>query len=182
LECEGLPSLAKAHCPRNGSHTKFQTMNELHITRVIHAPRPLVFQAWAEPGHLQNWYAPEGCSLEIRAIDVRPGGGFLTCIHNPQLNFDCWVKGVYLDVTPPERLVYTMRVCDEAGNSLSSAASGHDSAWPEETTLTVTFTEEGKATRIDLHQNVSEALAKQTGAYPSWEQMLDRLEALAKTI
>lgn len=157
-------------------------MNDLHITRVIHAPRALVFEAWANPTHLQKWYAPQGCTLEIRAMDVRPGGGFLTCIHNAEMNFDCWVKGTYLEVAPPERLVHTMRVCDEVGTPLSAAETGHDSAWPEETTLTVTFTVEGDSTRIDLHQNVSEALAKQTGAYPSWLQMLDNLESVAKAL
>lgn len=152
------------------------TERELAITRLIHAPRALVFQAWTDPAYLKNWYAPQGCTLEIRQLEARPLGRFLTCIRNPHLNFDCWVKGSYLEVDAPERLVYTMRVSDEAGNDLTSAASGHDSSWPEETTLTVTFTEEGPHTLLTLHQTVSEALAKESGAYPSWLQMLDRLE------
>jgi hypothetical protein len=39
----------------------------------------------------------------------------------------------------------------------------------------VTFADLNGRTRLILHQTVSEALAKKTGAYPSWLQMLDRL-------
>jgi uncharacterized protein YndB with AHSA1/START domain len=163
------------------SATTLDQEAQVHITRVIAAPRDLVFQAWTDPALLVNWYAPSGCTLEIKRLRAVTGGNFLTCIHNAPMAFDCWVTGQYLEVDPPARLVLTMRVCDPEGNPMSSAATGHDGEWPEETTLTVTFEETGeRQTRLTLHQNVSQALAEKTGAYPSWLQMLDRLEDLCR--
>lgn len=47
--------------------------------------------------------------------------------------------------------------------------------------MTVTFADRGNGTLMTLHQTVPEALAKRTGAYPSWLEMLDRLgEELAR--
>ena len=54
-------------------------------------------------------------------------------------------------------------------------SQGHDAAWPQDTTVCVTFTERAGRTVVTLEQDVSERLAKRTGAHPSWLQMLDRL-------
>jgi uncharacterized protein YndB with AHSA1/START domain len=145
------------------------------ITRVLNAPRELVFKAWIDPKHLVRWYAPNGCTIEYKEIDVRVGGRFISCIRNPSWG-NCWVTGTYLEIARPSRLVLTMGLCDESGKRVASKQAGHDPEWPEETTVTVTLDERDGKTTLTLHQNVSEALAKRTGAHPSWLQMLDRLE------
>lgn len=68
---------------------------------------------------------------------------------------------------------------NEVGDIISAQEAGHDPEWQQKSILTLTLTaiEDGK-TKLVLHQNVSERLAKKTGAYPSWLQMLDRLETL----
>jgi hypothetical protein len=50
-----------------------------------------------------------------------------------------------------------------------------DAEWPDETTITVTFVEHEQRTTMTLHQTVPESVAKRTGAYPSWIEMLERL-------
>ena len=77
----------------------------------------------------------------------------------------------------PERLVFTMAVADEQGRLIEPTGAGMDPDWPRETVVTVTFSELDGKTRLTLHQTVSEALARKTGAYPSWLQMFDRLES-----
>lgn len=146
------------------------------ITRVINAPRELVFKAWTDPVQLVRWYAPQGCSIEFRQIDIRQGGTFHSCIRTPQ-GFQCWCVGEYQEVVPPERLVFTMAIADEQGERITPAVAGHDQDWPAETTVIVTFTPLGSQTKLTLQQSVSEALARRTGAYPSWLQMLDHLAA-----
>ena len=47
---------------------------ELVITRVLDAPRSLVFKIWIQPEHLAHWWGPEGFTL--LSTDVRPGGAF----------------------------------------------------------------------------------------------------------
>lgn len=53
-----------------------------------------------------------------------------------------------------------------------------DPDWPAETVVTVTFTEQHGKTSLTLHQTVDKSLAKRTGAYPSWLNMLDNLANL----
>lgn len=147
---------------------------EVLIRREFGAPRRLVFEAWSDPAHLAAWFAPRGCTLEIRALDFREGGRFHTCIRNPDFG-DCWCIGTYLEVVRPEKIVFTMATADEDGTIIEPAAAGHDVQWPRETIVTVTFAEQQGKTLLTLHQTVSEALARKTGAYPSWLEMLDRL-------
>jgi uncharacterized protein YndB with AHSA1/START domain len=112
-----------------------------------------------------QWYAPHGCTIAFRTLDLREGGAFLSVIHTPD-GKDCWCSGVYAEISAPERIVYTMVA--EGGEK--------DPEWPRETTVTVTFAEHDGKTTLTLHQSVSESLAKRTGAHPGWLSMLDRLD------
>lgn len=47
---------------------------EIVLTRLIDAPRDLVFAAWSDPEQIQAWFGPEGMTIETREIDLRPGG------------------------------------------------------------------------------------------------------------
>ena len=149
----------------------------LRIERIFDAPRELVFDAWTTPEYLLRWFAPRGCTIRFAGIDVRPGGRFHSCLHNPTFG-DCWCVGVYKEIVRPERIVFSMAVADSDGNEIDSAQAGHDTQWPRETLVAVTLEDLGGSTRLTLEQNVLESLAKQTGAHPGWEQMLDRLAEL----
>ena len=154
------------------------TKDEVFITHVFNAPREVVFKAWTEPEQLLRWFAPDGCTINFKNINVQTGGTFHSCIHDPQFG-DCWCKGTYLEVIYPERLVYTIALTDEQGNDLESAAeAGKDANMPRETILTVTFAEYGDQTKLTLHQTMPEDIAKKTGAYQSWIKMLHKLEEL----
>ncbi len=152
------------------------------ITRVFDAPREFVFQAWSDAAHLSRWFAPNGCTITFKKLEFRPVGTIHSCIRTPD-GYECWCVGEYREITPNERIVYTMAIADAAGNRVSAAERGMDPAWPEETVLTVTFKDIDGRTELTLRQTVGEALAKRTGAHPSWLQMLDRLDAdLARTL
>jgi uncharacterized protein YndB with AHSA1/START domain len=47
---------------------------EVVLSRVIDAPRDLVYAAWADPSQIQIWFGPEGFAIETKEIDLRPGG------------------------------------------------------------------------------------------------------------
>lgn len=151
--------------------------DEVHITHYFEAGRKLVFEAWTDPEQLKNWYAPDGCTISFKKIDVRQGGRFHSCIWNPT-HGNCWCKGTYLEITAPEKIVFTMQVTDEQGNDVNPADMGMDADWPAVTKVTLTFEEINGRTKLTLHQEVSETLAKATGAHPSWIQMFHRLEEL----
>nr|WP_245645537.1 SRPBCC domain-containing protein [Niabella ginsenosidivorans] len=50
---------------------------ELLITHLFDAPVKLVFDAWTDPEKLRRWYAPDGCTIEYKSIDVKKGGAFI---------------------------------------------------------------------------------------------------------
>ena len=82
----------------------------ISITRVIRAPRERVWQEWTEPERFADWFgAPGGeIPLETVTMDVRPGGAWrLTMYAGPQRHEIKW-KGEYVEVVPPERLVFTI--------------------------------------------------------------------------
>lgn len=47
---------------------------EIVISRVIDAPRSLVYAAWTDPDQIGQWFGPEGFAVETKEIDLRPGG------------------------------------------------------------------------------------------------------------
>ena len=124
---------------------------------------------------------PQGCAVEFVKLDVRLGGSFHSCIRSPQGD-ECWCVGEYVELVKPERLAYTIALADKAGRRLPASTAGKDADWPSETTVTVTLDEVGDQTRLTLRQSVSEAVARRTGALPSWLQMFDRLDVLVEAL
>ncbi|WP_298491687.1 SRPBCC family protein [uncultured Maritimibacter sp.] len=47
---------------------------EIVISRVIDAPKRLVWRAWADPEQIGQWFGPEGLKIETKEIDLREGG------------------------------------------------------------------------------------------------------------
>jgi uncharacterized protein YndB with AHSA1/START domain len=146
----------------------------VRIEQTFDAPRDRVFDAWVRRELLEVWFAPDGCTLHIVRLDVREGGGYHWCVNSPSFG-ECWTVGSYLEVVRPERLVFTATIADADGVPRTPASQGHDRAWPQHTIVRVMFTERDGRTTVTLEQDVSERLAKQTGAHPSWLQMLDGL-------
>jgi uncharacterized protein YndB with AHSA1/START domain len=77
-------------------------------TRVFEAPRRLVFEAWSRPEHLRRWIGPRTLTVTECELDLRPGGIWRTVLRGPD-GREYAFSGVYREVVPPERLVYTWR-------------------------------------------------------------------------
>ncbi|MGJ4856873.1 SRPBCC domain-containing protein [Labrys sp. La1] len=138
--------------------------HELVITRLFKAPRELVFKAWTDPQHLARWPGPKGFSATSHTFDCSPGGFYRTCLHAPD-GTDHWVRGTYLEVEPPARLVFT------------HAWEGDDGNPGPETIVTVTFKDENGQTLMRFHQAIFTSLASRDGHGEGWNQSFDRLEA-----
>ena len=151
--------------------------NEVFIEQIFNASPERVFSAWTDPEKLAKWYAPDGCTIHFKKIEVRTGGQFHSCISNPQ-HGDCWAIGEYKEVSPNRRIVFTLINADEKGNPINPVEIGMDAGWPGKTLVTVTFEEENGKTKMQLRQTVSQELAKRTGAYPSWLQMLNNMKEM----
>jgi len=58
----------------NPALSQWSLDREIVMSRVIDAPRDLVFEAWSDPKHLPQWFGPKGFKVETFEIDVRVGG------------------------------------------------------------------------------------------------------------
>jgi uncharacterized protein YndB with AHSA1/START domain len=134
----------------------------LEITRVFDAPRELVFKVWTQPEHLVRWWGPKGFTTPSCQVDVRPGGAYRTLIRSADGKEHC-MRGVYREVTEPERLVMTFAWEDEAGNP------GH------ETLVTVDFADQAGKTRLTFRHGVFETVADRDSHFGGWSSFMDRL-------
>lgn len=154
--------------------------NEIVVTRVIDAPRALVFKAWTEPERLMRWWAPKGWTTRACKVDLRPGGVFHYCMRSPE-GQDAWGRGVYREITAPERIVYTDSFSDESGNVVEPTHYGLSADYPTEAQVTVTLTEQEGRTKLVLQHAIPASAPARAECEQGWIEMLERLEALVAT-
>src|SRR5260370_21490124 len=86
-------------------HTEVATTDrELTLTRVLDAPRELVFRMWTDPQHVAQWWGPMGFTNPVREMDVRPGGALRIGMRAPD-GTDYPMIGTYREDVSPERPV-----------------------------------------------------------------------------
>src|SRR5262249_13750432 len=78
----------------------------LTLKRVFDAPRALVWKAWTDPKMMEQWFGPRGFTIPVCELDVCKGGSLRIVMRGPD-GADYPMKGVFLSVTEPERLVFT---------------------------------------------------------------------------
>lgn len=111
---------------------------EIAMTRVLDAPRELVWKVWTEADHLSHWWGPQGFTITTHKRECRPGGAWRFVMHGPD-GRDYENKITYLEVVAPERLSYKH--------------GGDQECEPVNFQVTVTFVPEGTAgekTRLDM--------------------------------
>ncbi|MCO6161587.1 SRPBCC family protein [Flavobacterium sp. NRK F7] len=82
--------------------------NEIYSSRILEAPVRRVYQAFAQPQHLRNWWGPEGFTNTIHEFDLRPEGKWVLTMHGPEKgNYEN--ESVFTDVQP-EKLVAWKRL------------------------------------------------------------------------
>ena len=74
-------------------------------TRVLAAPRTLVFSVWTDPKHLVQWWGPNGFRTTTHAFDFRPGGVWRFVMHGPD-GRDYQNRITFDEIVAPERIVY----------------------------------------------------------------------------
>lgn len=137
---------------------------EVVVTRVFNAPRRLVFEAWTNPKYVPHWMlGPEGWTMPVCEIDLRPGGAW-HFVWRGTNGAEMEMRGVYREITPPERLV-------------STEAWGGD--WPETVNTVVLREQNGKTTMtltILYPSKEARENALKTGMKDGMVPTFDRLE------
>jgi uncharacterized protein YndB with AHSA1/START domain len=110
------------------------TEREVVMTRVFDVPRRLVFDALTKPELLKRWFGPRGWSLVVCEADLKAGGAWRWVLRGPD-GRDMGMRGVYQEITPPERLVSTESFDDYPGESLNTLILSEEDG---KTTFTIT--------------------------------------------
>jgi uncharacterized protein YndB with AHSA1/START domain len=105
---------------------------EIVISRVIDAPRELVFEAFTEVRHLSRWWGPDGFSTTTRSFEFREDGEWDFVLHGPDgTDYGEWIR--WLRIASPERIVLLHGEFRDDPNAFESV---------------LTFTPDGAATLI----------------------------------
>jgi uncharacterized protein YndB with AHSA1/START domain len=135
---------------------------ELHLRRVIRAPREDVFAAWTEPELLKQWWGPGPVTCPEAEVDLREGGGYRIANREPDGNI-IWISGTFRTVRAPEELVYTWRLEDAAG---------------EPTLVRVSFLPHDEGTELVLTHERFAVEAVRDMHLQGWNGCIDKLAAM----
>ncbi|WP_020484066.1 SRPBCC family protein [Methylomonas sp. MK1] len=147
---------------------------ELVLTRLIDAPPEKLYRAWTEPALLKQWFCPKPWTVAAAELDVRAGGTSIIVMRSPD-GQEFPNQGIYLEVVPNERLVFT---------------DAYTSAWepfakPFMTGI-ITFTPEGGKTRYSarvFHWSPEDRKAhEEMGFHEGWGKATDQLAELVTSV
>jgi uncharacterized protein YndB with AHSA1/START domain len=137
---------------------------EIVASRLLNAPRELVFDAWTDPHRVAQWWGPTGFTTTTHEMAVEPGGVWRFVMHGPDgVDYDNTI--VFIEVVRPERLVYS-----------HSGKAGE----PIEFHVTATFEDQGGKTLLTMRsvfatQAERDRVVKEFGAIEGAHQTLERL-------
>lgn len=138
--------------------------DRLKVTRRFRASRQRVFRAWTEPELMMRWFVEGDGDMTVCEIDLRVGGSYRL-----EGDFGGWrwrIWGSYLEVKPPERLVYTWSWKHDPGKGTPEG----------DTTVTVEFHDRGAETELVLTHERFASVAARDEHTQGWNACLSRLE------
>ena len=139
----------------------------LRMQRHFDAPRTLVWRAWTNPEVMVLWLGPVEWPAVSASQDLRVGGAWRACLRSPDTGQDLWQGGVYREIVPEERLVFTFK-WDES----------HEDGPPVDTLVTMVLTETADGrTHMDFTHEGLKSEQSLTGHKHGWNSTADRLEA-----
>jgi uncharacterized protein YndB with AHSA1/START domain len=117
--------------------TMIETNADFVISRVLDAPRDLVWKCFTDPAHMQQWWGPKGVTVVKSEMDLRPGGTYHYAMQAPNGPV-MWGKFTYREIVPPSKIVFISSFSDENGG-----VTRHPMAptWPLQLLSTFTFEE-----------------------------------------
>jgi uncharacterized protein YndB with AHSA1/START domain len=142
-------------------------LGELTYTRTWDAPRELVFECMTTPEHLTHFWGPVGVSTPVEniTVELHPGGAFETVMVNDADGMEFPMRGVFVEVVPPEKLTWTE--ADVEGGMTTS----------------ITFRDlgDGRCETVALQTNVPEAF-RGPEARAGMESSFDKMAAYMATL
>ena len=157
---------------KNRMELTLPSEREIVISREFDAPRRRVFEAWTNPERVKQWYGCGEMHLVSCEIDLRVAGAYRYGLLGPD-GAEHTMTGRYLEIVPPDRLVYTERYVSRNFES-------------DEAFVTVTFVERDGRTKLTsavLYKSAeSRDMHLNSGVETGAALTLDRLEGHLRTM
>jgi uncharacterized protein YndB with AHSA1/START domain len=135
----------------------------LTLKRTFNAPRELVWEAWTQPEHIIQWWAPKGMNVTVIQHEFKTGGQWQYVMLMPDGN-EFISEGVYSEIVEPEKIV----------------TSANFKPMTEGVILHILFEEDGDKTNFTFSViHPTEEYCKQQekmGFYNGWGSAFNRLE------
>ncbi|MDB5724504.1 MAG: Activator of Hsp90 ATPase 1 family protein [Novosphingobium sp.] len=138
----------------------------VHMQREFDAPRALLWSAWTKPEMIVRWLGPVTWPAISHTSDFRVGGRWSATLQSVAGEGTYTQFGVYLEIVPEERLVFTFKWAD-----------GHEDGTPVDTQVTVILSDTPAGrTRLDFtHAELKSKLSAERHRY-GWTSSFDRLD------
>ena len=133
--------------------------HSLEVRRTIRAPRERVFRAWTRQEEIDQWGAPGPMSVPRAQVDLRVGGSYRIEMLEPDGTRHV-ATGVYKEVKPPERVVFTWGWDDKSDAT--------------DTLVTVEFHERGRDTEVVLKHERFDVADHATRHQSGWTSILEK--------
>lgn len=149
--------------------------NDLVLERTLQAPRMAIWRCWTEPALMEQWFCPKPWYVRDVKTDLRAGGQSSMTMHGPAGEVFA-NHGLYLEVVPGERLVFT--------DAFTSAWQPSGKAFMvAEVTLADAPGGGTLYKAVARHWNAEDRQSHiDMGFHQGWGVAADQLEALAKTL
>jgi uncharacterized protein YndB with AHSA1/START domain len=141
----------------------------LILRRVLNAPQELAYQVWTSAEHVKLWMQPEpGMQIPFAVMDVRVGGKFR--IQMQQTDGEYFTaQGVFREVKPPEKLVYTWDWEKDGSGEEFGETEG------KETLVTVEFLKRGDRTEMIFTHTRFATVETRDSHARGWSRIIDCL-------
>ena len=152
--------------------TDVQSDREITITRVLNAPRELVYKVWTDPSHIARWWGPKGFTTRVTEFDLRPGGQWRYVMVAPD-GKEYPGKGVFREIVPLTKIVASDEF-DEGFDKVSNLDL------PGEMVTTTTFEDCDGKTKLTIeivHESAEDRRKHEAmGVVGGWNSSLDCLD------
>jgi len=146
---------------------------DLTISRVIKAPRPVIWRAWTDPTRFEQWWVPAPARCKVVEMDLRPGGAFVTQISENGGEFQPHMHACFLAVDELERIVFT-----------NALVGGWRPAEEPFMTAMITLRDHPLGTEYVAYvmhkSNADRSLHEELGFYDGWGTVIEQLAKLVE--
>lgn len=146
---------------------------DLTISRIIKAPPAVVWGAWTDPAQFEQWWIPEPARCRVEAMELEPGGAFVTRMSEDGGAFTPHLDACFLAVEPMRRIVFT-----------NALVGGWRPAQQPFMTAIITLADHSEGTDYAAHvmhrTPEDRAIHAEMGFYDGWGTVIGQLARLAE--